>query len=210
MTEGYFRANADLVYCWGISINLLDAPLMLLFLSYFSTSAKFTRRLIILIFSFLVFELMVVLLVGFNVEAITIILGPGILIVFSICLFFFIRQSKITVMHRKATGKTLMSAALVFAYGCYGILYILFYVIKPPEGAEQKASQIADTFLIYFLVNTFTSLVLCTGIIFERKRIQKLFELKKARKELHVIYKDAKKAVPFRTAMLDFDRDPWN
>jgi hypothetical protein len=210
MTEGYIRINADVAYCWGISVNLLDAPLMLLFLTYFSTSAKFTRRLIILILSFIVFELAVVLLVGFNVGAITIILGPGILIVFALCLFFVVRQSKITVMHKKAAGKTLISAALVFAYGCYCILYILYYVIKPPEGAEQKASQVADTFLIYFLVTTFSSLILCTGILFERKRIQKLIELIKARKELQTIYKDAKRAAPFRTAMLDFDNESWN
>jgi hypothetical protein len=210
VTEHYIQPNADVVYFWGISTNLMDAPLMLLFLSYFSTSVAFFRRLIILIISFLVFELTVVLLVGFNVRAITIILGPGILIVFALCLFFFIRQSKIVITNRKALGKTLISASLVFAYGCYGILYVLFYVIKPPEGAEQKASQVTDTFLLYFIVLTFSSIVLCTGIIFERKRIQKLFELKKARKELHAIYKDTKPATPFRTAMLDFDREPWN
>jgi hypothetical protein len=202
MKEDYIQANADVVYGWGISINLLDVPLMLLFLSYFSTSVLFTRRLKILILSFLVFELSVVLMVGFNVEALSIILGPGILIIFALCLFFFIRQSKIVITNPKAMGKTLISASLVFAYGCYGILYVLFYIIKTP--------LIADAFLIYFIVITVSSLFLCTGIVFERKRIQKLFEMKKARKELHDIYKDTKPAAPFRTPMLDFDREPWN
>jgi hypothetical protein len=199
MNEGYIHSNADVVYFWGISINLLDAPLMLLFLTYFSPSVAFSRRLIILILSFLVFELTVVLLFGFNVRAITIVLGPGILIVFALCLLFFIRQAKIVITNRKAMGKILIASSLVFAYGCYGIIYVLFYIIKTP--------MIADTFLLYFIVVTFSSLFLCTGIIFERKRIQKLFELKKARKELHDIYKDSKPSAPFRTAMLDFDRD---
>lgn len=202
MNEGYIHPNTDVVYFWGISINLLDAPLMLLFLSYFSTSAEFSRRLIIIILSFLVFELSVVLLYGFNVRAVTIILGPGILLVFGLCLLFFIRQAKIVITNRKALGKILIVSSLVFAYGCYGILYVLFYVIKTP--------WVADTFLLYFIVLTFSSIVLCTGIIFERKRVQKLFELKKARKELHEIYKDVKPSTPFRTAMLDFDREPWN
>jgi hypothetical protein len=202
MTEGYIRANTDVVRIWGLGNNLLDAPLMLLFLTYFSSSAIFTRRLKILILLFFVFELSVILLVGFNVGAITIILGPGIFIVFALCMFLFVRQSKIVITNRKSLGKTLITASFVFAYGCYGILYMLYYVFK----TEYKA----DTFLIYFLVTTFSSLILCTGIIFERKRIQKLFELKKARKELHIIYKDVKKAIPFRTAMLDFDREPWN
>lgn len=202
MTEGYIQANTDVVRLWGLGNNLLDAPLILLFLTYFSSSVVFTRRLKILIFLFLVFELSVVLLVGFNIGAITIILGPGIFIVFALCLFLFVRQSKIVITNRKSMGKTLITASLVFAYGCYGILYMLYYVFKTP--------YIADTFLMYFLVTTFSSLILCTGIIFERKRIQQLFEVKKARKELHAIYKDTKTAVPLRTALLDFDREPWN
>jgi hypothetical protein len=202
MNEHYVQPSADLVYYWGITINLLDAPLMMLFLSYFSTSALFTRRLKILILSFFVFESVVVLIAGFNVGAITIILGPGILIVFALSLYFFIHQSKIVITNRKAIGKTLIAASQVFAYGCYGIIYALFYLIK--------TTQVADTFLLYFMVTTFSSIILCTGIIFERKRIQKLFELKKARKELHDIYKDTTPVAPFRTAMLDFDREPWN
>lgn len=202
MNEGYIHPTADVVYFWGISINLLDAPLMLMFLSYFSPSAVFSKRLTILILTFLVFELSVVLLVGFNVRAITIVLGPGILIVFALCLLFFIRQAKIIITNRKAMGKILIVSSLVFAYGCYGILYVLFYIIKTP--------MIADAFLLYFIVVTFSSIILCTGITFERKRIQKLFELKKARKELHDIYKDSKPSVPFRTAMLDFDRESMN
>ncbi len=202
MAEHYIQPNADVVYFWGIIANLLDAPLMLLFLSYFSTSAVFSRRLLMLLLSFLTFELTVVLLVGFNVRAITIVLGPGILIVFALCLFLFIRHAKIIITSRKAMGKILIASSLVFAYGCYGILYVLFYVIKTP--------LVADTFLLYFIVLTFSSIILCTGLVFERKRVQKLFELKKARKELHDIYKDTKPSTPFRTAMLDFDREPWN
>lgn len=202
MNEHYIQPNADVVLIWGVSTNLLDAPLMLLFLSYFSPSAAFSKRLVIFIILFLAFELSVVLLVGFNVRAITIVLGPGILAVFALCLLFFIRQAKIIITNRKAFGKILIVSSLVFAYGCYGILYVLFYVIKTP--------LVADTFLLYFIVVTLSSIILCAGIVFERKRIQKLFELKKARKELHDIYKDTKPAGTFRTAMLDFDSEPWN
>jgi hypothetical protein len=202
MKEGYIQPNADVVFAWGISNNLLDAPLMLMFLSYFSPSAKFSKRLTVLIISFIAFEFAVVLLVGFNVEAITIVLGPGLFIVFALSLYIFIRQSKIAISYRKAIGKTLIASSLVFAYGCYGILYTLFYVFK--------TNQVADTFLLYFIVVTFSSIILCTGLVFERKRIQKLHEVKQARKELRDIYKDTQPTTPFRAAMLDFDREPWN
>ena len=202
MTEGYITANNEVVHYWGLSNNLLDVPLMLFFLTYYSTSAAFTRRMKITILGFVLFEATVITILGLNVDALTIILGPGLLLVFGLCLSLFIRQTKITIMHRKATGKALIIAALLFAYGCYTIIYLMYYVFKTP--------YIADTFLVYFLVVTFSSLLMCAGIIIERKRVQKLNELKTTRKELSAIYKDTKTAAPGRAAMLDFDREQWN
>ncbi|MBK9569982.1 MAG: hypothetical protein IPO53_08680 [Chitinophagaceae bacterium] len=202
MTEGYIKVNPDVVYYWGLSNNLLDVPLMLTFLTYFTTSAEFTRRLKITIGVFLLFEAILIFIRGFNVNTLTIILGPGLLIVFGICLFLFIRQTKITILHRKASGKALIATSLLFAYGCYAIIYLIYYVFKTPH--------VADTFLLYFWVVTFSSLLMCAGIIFERKRVLKLYEVKNTRKELSVIYKDTKKAAPVRAAMLDFDKEHWN
>lgn len=201
LTEGYIKADADTIHYWNIFNNLLDAPLMLLFLTYFSTSATFTKRMRLGILLLLAFECVVISFKGLTTEAITIILGPALLTVLFFCVFFFIRQTKITIMHSKATGKAIIAAALLFAYGCYTIIYLMYYVFKTP--------YVADTFLVYFLVATFSSLLLCTGIIIERKRVQKLNELKQTRKELLDIYKE-QKAVPFRTAVLDFDKDPWS
>jgi len=201
-TEGYIQAPAEFVRYWGLSNNLLDVPLMLAFLIYYSTSAAFTRRMKISILAFVLFEATTVLVRGLNVDAITIIMGPGLLLVFSLCLSLFIRQTKITILHRKATGKAIIAAALLFAYGCYAIIYLMYYVFRTPH--------VADTFLVYFLVVTFSSLLLCAGIIIERKRVQKLNELKTTRKELSDIYTETGKAAPARAAMLDFDRDPWN
>jgi hypothetical protein len=78
----------------------------------------------------------------------------------------------------------------------------MYYVFKTP--------YVADTFLVYFLVATFSSLVMCAGIFLERKRVQKLNELKVTRKELSAFYPETKTAAPLRTAMLDFDKDQWN
>ena len=201
-TLKYITPGEKITHYWGIVNNLLDAPLMLTFLTYFSTSQGFSRRMKTIIASFLVFELAVIIWKGLTVDAITIIMGPGLLAVIGFCLYFFVRQSKIAIMHGKATGKAIIAASLVFAYGCYTLIYLMYYVFKTPH--------IADTFLIYFLVTTFSSLLLSAGIIIERKRIQKLNEVKIARKELADIYKDSHPATSFRAApMLDFDKDPW-
>lgn len=212
MTEGYIKADDDVIFYWGLANNLLDAPLMILFLSYFSTSLVFTKKLRLLIALFVAFEIAVLSIKGINTEAITIILGPGILIVLSLGLYFFIKQTKIAITHRKATGKALICAALLFAYGCYAIVYLIYYVFKAHIEESGKISQeyVADTFLVYFFVTTLSSLLMCVGIVVERKRIQKLNELKVTRKELSTIYTDTKTAAPVRTAMLDFDKELWN
>jgi hypothetical protein len=160
-TEGYIKAPANFIHYWGLSNNLLDAPLMLSFLTYYSTSPVFTRRIKITLGAFLLFELGVLLAEGLNVNAITIIMGPGLLLVFGLCLSLFIRQTKITIMHRKATGKAFIAAALLFAYGCYTLIYLMYYVFRTPH--------VDDTFLVYFLVVTFSSLLMCTGVINEKK-----------------------------------------
>lgn len=201
LTLKYITPGETITHYWGIINNLLDAPLMLTFLTYFSTSPVLTRRMKRVIGLFLVFELLVILWKGASVEAITIIMGPGLITVIGFSLHFFVRQSKITIMHGKATGKAIIAASLVFAYGCYSIIYLMYYIFK--------TKHVADTFLIYFLVTTFSSLLLCAGIIIERKRIQKLNEVRTARKELADIYKDSVMPAPFRGPMLDFDKEPW-
>ncbi len=195
-------ADNEALDIWNTCNNFLDAPLMLYFLTYFSTSTGLTKKMRQLIIGIILFELIVVSIVGFNTKAVTIFLGPSILIVFGFCLHFFVRQTKITISHHKAAGKAIITASLLFAYGCYAIIYLMYYVIKTP--------YVADTFLIYFLVVTISSLGMCAGIIVERKRILKLTELLQTRKELSVIYKNETQPVrSIRTVALDFDKDPW-
>ena len=203
LTEGYLPASPEFVRYWGLTNNLLDTPVMLLFLTYFSTSFSFTRRMHGLIAAFILFEIIVVAVTGISTKAITIILGPGVLLILSLGVLFFIRQVKIAILNRKATGKAIMAAAILFAYGCFGLIYLMYYVFETP--------YVEDTFLVYFLVTTLSSLLLSTGIVIEEKRIRKLHELKLTRRELSDLYAGEKKAVPIqRTALLDFDREQWS
>lgn len=200
-SEGYVTAPKEITDNWNIVNNLLDGPLMLFFLTYFSTSALFTKRMMIAMGALTALELIAVIAVGFNADAIAIFLGPCLLTVFGVSLHFFIKQTKVAIIHHKALGKAIMAAALLFAYGCYTIIYVMYYVLKTPN--------VADTFLVYFLVATFSSLMMAAGIVIERRRIVKLNELKVTRKELSDIYKDEKTTGPLRPAVLDFDREQW-
>ncbi len=209
LSQGYVTVNQDVIRYFKLCNNLTDAPLMLLFLSYFCTSAKQAQNLRKLILGFILFEIIIVAIKGLNKEAITIVLAPGLAIVFGICMYFFINQTKMAITHRKATGKAFISASLLFAYGCFGIIYLLFYVFET-HIIDGKINQqyLADTYLVYFFVATLSSLLLCAGLIIESKRVQKLAELKLTRKELSEIYEGSEKAAPLRTAIiLDFERD---
>jgi hypothetical protein len=212
LTENYITASSEVVYYWGITNNLLDVPLMLYFLTYFSGSKKFLQRMHSVVLSFLVWEAVILMIKGFNVGAITIILAPGLPLVFGYCLYFFSRQVKLAIVHRKAAGKAMIVSGLLFAYGCYAIIYLMYYVFKAQLDANNqvKPQYVEDTFLVYFMVTFLSSLLISAGIFIERKRIHKLVELKITRKELSAIYPETKRTTPFRTVLLDFDKDHWN
>lgn len=210
--EGYIHANITLVKYLSLTNNLLDPPLMLFFLTYFCTSAAQVRGMKMLNLAFILFEVIVVIFFGYTKDAITITLGPGLAIVFGFCLFFFIRQTKMAISHRKATGKAFISASLLFAYGCFFIIYLMFYIFQTHLSVDKASQQqyIEDTFLVFFFVATLSSILMCTGLYIESKRVQKLNELKITRKELSMIYEGTEKAAPLRAAILDFDRDQYN
>ncbi len=199
LSQGYLHTSTDVQKTISIINNFLDTPLMLLFLTYFGASLKGRRRMHQVVAGFVVFESVIIGLYGLSVKSVTLIMGPGILITLAFCVPFFVRQVKITIVHHKASGKALMIAALLFAYGCFSIIYLMYYVM------EIRDRQ--DTFLVYFLVSTFSSLLMSAGILAEQSRVRKLFELKIVRRELSEIYSQEKTATPYRQAVLDFDKD---
>ena len=176
----YIKADKIFIYYEGLATNFLDAPLMLTFMTYFSKTAIFRKKMKMIIPFFLLFEIIVIAVYGFNIKAAIIVLGPGLLLVLGFAMFFFIHQAKITIVHQKAAGKALIAASLLFAYGGYLFIYIVYYLLKTPYKT--------DTFLVYYLVSIFSSVLIGVGIIYERKRVRELMELQTARKELKVIY----------------------
>lgn len=212
LTQGYIKADKELINNWGLFNNLLDAPLMLYFLTYLSSSKTMLHRMKLVILSCIIFELLVVLINGLNIKTITIILAPGIALVLAYCLYFFNRYAKHAVMHHKATGKAMIASSLLFAYGCYSFLYLMYYIFKAHLNSNNKPDPqyLNDTFLIYFMVTTFSSILISVGIIIESKRIQKLKELKVTRRELATIYTETRRTAPFRKVLLDFDKEHWN
>jgi hypothetical protein len=165
----------------GIINNLLDAPLMLLFFIFFSTSPLMTKRITATIFIFLAFEALILVIFGFNVNAVKIVLGPDIAIVLVLSFLFFLRNVRLAITNQKSLGKAIMISSILLAYCIFSLVYIFFYLVKNKQYQD-------DARLIYYLVTLLSALLMSIGIVIENKRIKKLGELKNTRKELATLY----------------------
>ena len=176
----FTSTSKTFIEAYGITNNFLDAPLMLTFMTYFSKTASFRKKMKIIVAALIVFEIIVITIYGYNKEAVPVVLGPGVTLVFIFSLLFFLHQAKIAIVYQKAAGKALMTVSLLFAYSGYLFIYIVYYIMRTPHKA--------DTFLIYYCVATFSSLIFSAGLFYERKRVKQLTELKIAREELKIVY----------------------
>jgi hypothetical protein len=180
LTLDFVGLDNRFTYYFGVVNNLLDAPLMLAFMTYFSKTAIFRKRMLMIIPIFILFEIIVIGMYGLNVGATVIVMGPGLLMILILSLLFFFHQAKITIIHQKAAGKAFIVTSLLFAYGGYSFIYIVYYVMHSPYKT--------DTYIVYYLITIFSSLLLSTGVYLERKRVKQLSEVQTTRKELKIIY----------------------
>jgi len=192
MTEKIIELPQPYIKGFGIINNLLDIPLALLYMLYFTKSPEFRKKIHIGIIAFSVFEILSVVFFGFSTDAITIIMGPGILLIVSLSFNFFIEQIKDVIQYGKGSGKALMSASTLFLYGCFFIIYIFWYIMRTPA--------IQDAFGVYFFVVTLSSILMSIGLIMEKQRVKMVDELKTTQRELSMLYPNEKIIFPKEAA----------
>lgn len=197
---GFVPASDSFVTNQRLVINLLDAPLMLCFLTYFSQTAAFRKSLLFFLSAYIAFELVVLLIVGFNKTSNTIIMAPGLLITLLLTFTFFIHYVKLTLVNQKALGKLLMAFSLLLAYGVYCFIYVVLSMMD--------TAFVNDTRIIFYLVTSISSLGLCAGLLAERNRVRYLSELHKTREELKAIYgeEETNTTIPFETVVFKFEK----
>jgi len=172
---------------FGIINNFLDAPLILLFLIYFGTSALMNKRIMWGILIFLGFEAIILCIYGFSIKTVKIILGPDIAIISMLSLVFFLRNVRLAITHSKSLGKAFMISSVLFSYAIFSLVYIFYYLMKNDDYKK-------DAQLVYYLVTILSAILMSIGILIENKRIKRLDELKNTRKELATIYGERKVA----------------
>jgi hypothetical protein len=156
----------------------------------------------LLIGGFIVFEIILLSYFGITLQPITIIVGSGILLILSFSVSIFIKQTKNSIHHHKPAGKAMIATSLLFSYCCFFFLFIMYYIFK----THYKE----DCLLIYFISTIISSIVLFLGLRIENKRVLKLNEVNRTRKELSQIYSPKIKAAPLETAFIDFEKNYQN
>jgi hypothetical protein len=196
--------NGSIILYHKIINHFLEVPLILFFYTYFSTTAKFRKRMLIATFGFIAFEIAVIALFGFTMRATTIILAPGLLAVLILSSLFFFHQAKIAIIHHKAIGKAILIASLLFAFSGYTFVYVVNHLVETP--------YTKDVYLLYFLITIVTSIPMAVGIIFEHQRVRHLVELQTTREELKKIYgeEEREKNGSLGTVALNYDKEQWN
>ena len=180
--------------------RMLDGPLMLIFLTYFSQTATFRRIMLITLALYLGFEMAMLTVMGINSRFASFVQAPGIILVLTLSAIFFGHHVKLTMVNQKGLGKLLLSAALVLSYVANGYIFFVVHVMHSPF--------LQDMYLIFFMVNIFSSLLIAAGVMVEKRRVGQLHELARTREELKAIYGDAeiRTALPFEKAVFKFDK----
>lgn len=179
----------DVERTYGIINNLLDVPLMMIFMMFFTMKAALRKRMKMLLGLYITFELVIVYITGLQVLTVTIIMGPGLLMVFGFTLYFFAQSVKKSFMNDKFISRAIMASALSFGYGCFIFIYIMHYIMA--------IKGIPEIYLLYYIVITIFGAVLSAGLVFEGKRKKLQEELLVTRRELLSFFLDEKKpAIP--------------
>jgi hypothetical protein len=160
----------------GTVNNLLDAPLILVFLLYFSKSEKINRMIYISIGALLCYDLILYLTMGLTNRFLTFVIGPGLFVVTAFAFYFFVDQLKAAMYHRKEVGKAFISGGLVFTYACFLFIYLMFYVLH--------SDHLMDIYMIYHITFIVLAVSLIIGmVIIMKARFIKPKSVPRLRKE---------------------------
>ena len=160
------KVPIQLIRILAVGTNMLDAPLMLLFLMLFTQSETIRKRIRISIIVFVLFEIAVVIVYGYAKKSITIFSGPGLLLVLYFAFRLFSRKVRVATTQKVDVAKIMMISGILFAYGIYFMLYLFFYVLNTPNKE--------DALLIYYLASIVAAILLSAGLAKEKERPKKV------------------------------------
>jgi len=180
MSEGLLPLPASFQRGFGVINNYLDIPLMLTALLFFCPIKQKQRTVHIITAVFIGYEILIACFYGLDPKAVVYIMGPGLILILIYTFYLFARHIKITIEFGKNAGRTLMLVSILFAYGCYTIVYYFYYILKTQE--------VNDVFFLYYITSLVSSIIMAIGLHLIRKRMRELQEVKNTRRELAMFF----------------------
>lgn len=182
MAENIILVSKETLQNFGVVNNYLDVPLMLTGMLMFCPEKWKQRIVITSIICFSAYELIILFQHRLQPISSKYIMGPGIVLIMFYSLYLFINNIKSTIVQGKGVGKTLMITSILFAYGCYFLVYLFAYI--------QRTSNRQDVFIIYYLASIIFSILMAAGLIWLKKRLREIREVQTTRKELSVFFQN--------------------
>jgi hypothetical protein len=180
MLQGLLPFPASFQRGFGVVNNYLDVPLMLTALLFFCPIKQKQRTVHIITAVFIAYEIVIACVYGLEPGAIVYVMGPGLILILIYAFYLFARHIKITVEFGKNAGRTLMLVSILFAYGCYAIVYYFYYIFKTQE--------VEDVFFLYYITSFISAIIMTVGLHLIRRRMRELQEVKNTRRELAMFF----------------------
>jgi hypothetical protein len=182
MAENIILVSKETLQNFGVVNNYLDVPLMLTGMLMFCTEKWKQQIVITSMICFSAYELVILFQYQLQPVSSKYIMGPGIVLIVFYSLYLFINNIKSTIVQGKGVGKTLMITAILFAYGCYFLVYLFAFI--------QRTSNRQDVYIIYYLASIIFSVLMAAGLIWVKKRLREIKEVQTTRKELSVFFQN--------------------
>ena len=180
MSENIILVEKEVQRNFAVINNYLDVPLMLTSMLMFCTEKWKQRVITTSIICFSAYEIIIAFQYQLQPISSMYVMGPGIILILFYSLYLFMNNIKSTIVQGKGVGKTLMITSILFAYGCYFLVYLFAYI--------QRTSNRKDVFIIYYLASIIFSVLMSAGLIWVKKRLRQIKEVQTTRKELSVFF----------------------
>lgn len=160
--------------------NYLDAPLMLVAFLFFCPEKRKKQYVWVALALVLAYELVIAAIFGIGAKSNMYVLGFGTPLMLGYTIYFFSHYGKMSIVQGKSIGKTMMLVSNLFSYGCFTVLYCLYYLLD--------MSPISDVMFMYHILTFIYATFMSIGLVWVIRRVREMKELQLTRKELALFF----------------------
>ena len=160
--------------------NFLDVPLMLISFTAIAINAQVRRQLLVSLALFSAYILFAALYFGWSHKSAMYVMGPGIIVIMWYSIIHFNHFTRMAIERNRGVGQSMMSAAVFFAYGCYGIIYWLAFI--------NRESALREVMFIYYIVNLLSAVLMSIGLVYLHRHNKQIDEVQQTRRELAIFF----------------------